>query len=98
MINDNVTVFVLFPSEQIKLEPCDLLLSIIVNMQIKVQLPHQIRGTVSLLPLLSKQSLSIEKQILIRDTYSNMKTELLNNNFSKNIIIKKIQKLHVSLY
>ena len=52
MINDNGTVFVLFPSEQIKLEPCDLLLSIIVNMQIKVQLPHQIRGTVSLLPLL----------------------------------------------
>lgn len=86
MINNNGIVLVLFTPEQIKLEPCE---SIIVDMQIKFKLSHQIRETISLLLSLSKQSFSIENQILIRDTYSNMKIELLHNNFSKISLLRK---------
>ena len=86
MKNDNGTVFVLYTPKEIKLELCK---PIIAVMQIKVKLPHQIRQTVSLIPSLSRQSLSNENQTLIRDTYSDIKIELLNKNFSQNVIIKK---------
>ena len=43
---------------------------------------HQIKGAISLLPSLSRQTLSIENQTLIRDTYSDIKIEMLNKNFS----------------
>ena len=86
MIHDDGIAFVLHTSEQIKLE---LSKSIIANMQIKNELPHQIRETISLLPSLSRQSLSIENQTLIRDTYSDIKIELLNKNLRQSVTIKK---------
>lgn len=85
-INDDETVFVLYTAKQIKLEPLE---SIIADIQIKVKLPHQTRGTISLLPSLSRQSLSTENETLIRDTCSDIKIELLNKNFSQNVIKKK---------
>ena len=85
-INDDETVFVLYTAKQIKLEPLE---SIIADIQIKVKLPHQTRGTISLLPSLSRQSLSTENETLIRGTCSDIKIELLNKNFSQNVIKKK---------
>ena len=90
MINENGTVFALYMPEEIKLEPCK---SVIANMRIKVKLPHQMIGTISLLPSLTKQSLSIENQGIIRDSNSDIKIELLNRNFTQNVIIKKNSEL-----
>ena len=90
VINDDETAIVLYTPEQIKLKPCE---SVIANMQIKVKLPRQIRGTILLLQSLSRQSLSIENQMLIRETCSNIKIDLLNKKFGQNITIKKNTKI-----
>ena len=52
MINVDETVFVLNAPKEIKLEPRE---PIIADMQVKVKLPHQIRGRTSLLPSLHYQ-------------------------------------------
>ena len=55
-------------------------------MQIKGKLPHQTRGTILLLQSLSRQSLSIENQMLIRETYSEIKIDQNIKKLIKNLV------------
>ena len=47
MKNENSTIFVAYAPKEVRLYPCE---STVVNMQLKMKLPHQIKGLILLLP------------------------------------------------
>ena len=91
-INENRTVFVLYALERIVLQPCE---AKVINMQIRVKLPHTINAKIWLLSSIQRENISIESNTLIRDSNTNdfVKMELLNRNFNAKVTIQRNQEL-----